>query len=87
MHLHPALETINENLMIFIQYVVYSNLWFFLEEYLPAKFSKIGAVLDGRVGYLKIHFIFVINQGPVVQSTVSLTSSLRNKFVKCFTIL
>ena len=30
---------------------------------------------------------FFINQGPVVQSIVSLTSSLRDQLAKCFTTL
>ena len=39
---------------------------------------------------LKIYGILVnsnyfVNQGPVVQSIVSLTSSLRDRLIKCFT--
>ena len=37
--------------------------------------------------YLLWTLIFVIVQGPVVQSIVSLTSSLRGQLIKCFTTL
>ena len=42
--------------------------------------------------YLVIHYLayflcFDSNQGPVVQSMVRLTSSLRGQLVKCFTTL
>ena len=54
-------------------------------------------VITGELSYLVIAFVlryatlsgnsFLNDQGPVVQSIVSLTSSLRGQFVKCFKTL
>ena len=36
---------------------------------------------------VKLKLVQIINLGPVVQSIISLTSSLRGQLVKCFTTL
>ena len=42
---------------------------------------------DSQGGMCSLITFNLINQGPVVQSIVSLTSSLRGQLVKCFMIL
>ena len=42
---------------------------------------------NGKEHVLKIHNLSAVDNGPVVQSIISLTSSLRGRLVKCFTTL
>ena len=47
--------------------------------------QKYPKLIYGLIGIVSDYFFS--KQGPVVQSIVSLTSSLRGHFVKCFTTL
>ena len=63
--------------------------------YLAAEFCKTGLDIwshfrDGKIlCYSQINMVSnpFLDQGPVVQSIISLTSSLRGQLVKCFTTL